>query len=132
MIGLDTNVLIRLLVADDPIQAEEAKRFVDTHCSPQAPAFINCVVLAEVVWVLDTAYGYSRQDIANVVEALIAGSDRLVEHSEAVRAALRDYRSSRITFADAMIGHIDRAYRCKATATFDRKAARLETFVPVA
>ncbi len=129
MIGLDINVLVRLVVGDDPQQTEQAKRFVDRHCTPDSPGLINCVVLAEVVWVLSGSYGYGRSEIATAVEGLLAGGDRIVKHHDAVRASLEDYRAGGTDFADALIGHINRARGCDATATFDQKAAKLDGFV---
>ena len=131
MIGLDTNLLVRLVVGDDAQQTKEAKRFVERHCSPESPGFINCVVLAELVWVLTSSYGYSRAEITGAIEGLLAGRDRLVEHDGAVRASLEDFREGRLDFTDGMIGHINRARGCEATAIFDRKAARLDGFVRV-
>lgn len=131
MIALDTNVLVRLLVTDDPAQTERAKRFIDRHCSRAQPGFINCVVLAELVWVLANPYGYSRSAIVDAVETLLAGNDRMFEYRDEVRAALDEYRSSRADFIDALIARINRARGCEATATFDRKAARLDGFVRV-
>ena len=128
MIGLDTNVLVRLLVADDPAQTRKATRFVEQNCTPEAPGFINIVVLVELVWVLTSAYAYRPVQIAVGLERLIAGTDRVTEHHDAVRASLSDYRSGRGDFVDILIGHINRAHGCEATATFDRKAARLPTF----
>jgi len=75
MIGLDTNILVRLLVADDPEQTERARKLVSARCTRESPGFINCIVLAELVWVLSGAYGLSRSQIANAVEALLAGED---------------------------------------------------------
>jgi predicted nucleic-acid-binding protein len=131
VIGLDTNVLIRLVVGDDPQQAHQARRFVDRHCTPDSPGFINCVVLAEFVWLLSGTYGYGRSEIAAAVEGLLAGDDRVVEHHDEVQASLEDFKAGRADFADALIGHINRARGCEATATFDRKAARLDGFVRV-
>lgn len=132
MIGLDTNVLVRLVVGDDPRQTNQARHFVDRRCTPDAPGFINCVVLTELVWVLGSSYGYERLEIAAAVEGLLAGDDRVVEHRDAVRASLADYKAGRLDFTDALIGHVNRAQGCEATATFDRKAAKLEGFVAVA
>ena len=131
MIGLDTNVLVRLVVGDDPQQAHQARRFVDRYCTPDSPGFINCVVLAEFVWLLTGTYGYGRSEIAAAVEGLLAGDDRVVEHHGEVRASLEDFKAGRADFADALISHINRARGCEATATFDRKAARLDGFVRV-
>lgn len=131
MIGLDTNMLVRLVVGDDPRQTRQAKAFVDRHCTPQSPGYINCVVLAELVWVLKSSYDYSRSQIVAAIEGLIVGADRIVEHPEAVRTSLDDYKAGRLDFPDALIGAINRACGCEATATFDRKAARLKGFVPI-
>jgi len=132
MIGLDTNVLVRLLVADDPVQTRQAQHFVGRHCSPESPGFINCVVLAELVWVLAGPYGYGRADIVGALERLLAGTDCVIEHSDAVRAAVADYKLGRADFADALIAAINRAGGCDSTATFDRKAAKGQGFVLVA
>ena len=131
MIGLDTNILVRLVVADDPAQTARAQRFVETRCTPEAPGFINCIVLVEFVWVLASVYDYQRSQIASALEALLAGDDRIVEHHEAVRASLDDYRSGRTDLVDAMIGHINRGHGCEATATFDRRATKLDDFIEV-
>lgn len=131
MIGLDTNILVRLLVADDPEQTERARKLVAAQCTRESPGFINCIVLAELVWVLSGAYGLSRSQIANAVEALLAGEDRIVEHHEAVRAGLDDYKAGGADLADAVIARINQAQGCEATATFDERAAKLNGFVIV-
>jgi len=132
MIGLDTNLLVRLVVGDDPQQTWQAKAFVDRHCTPESPGFINCVVLAELVWVLNASYDYTRSQIASAVESLLVGADRMVEHPAAIQASLDDYRAGRLDFTDAVIAHVNRSCGCQATATFDRKAAKLDGFVRVA
>ena len=132
MIGLDTNVLARLVVRDDPRQTEAAKRFLSRHCTPDSPGFIASVVLAEFAWVLAVSYGYGRSDIAAAIEGLLIGGDRIVEHHDAVRASLEDYKKGQADFVDALIARVNRAYGCEVTATFDRKAARLDGFVQVA
>ena len=131
MIGLDTNILVRLLVEDDAVQMEQARRFMESRCTPESPGFINCVVLAELVWVLESFYRFDRARIAAAIESMIAGRDRVVEYHDDVREALAEFKSTSIDFTDAMIGRINRARGCEATATFDRKAARLEGFIRV-
>lgn len=131
MIGLDTNLLVRLVVGDDAQQTRQAKAFVDRHCTPESPGFINCIVLAELVWVLRASYDYTRSQIADAVESLLVGADRSVEHPNAVQASLDDYRTGRLDFTDALIAHVNKVRGCEATATFDRKAVRLDGFVAV-
>ena len=127
MKGLDTNVLVRLLVADDPDQSERAADYIATKCSPDAPAWVNRVVLCELVWVLDRGYGYDRRQIADAIEKLVSASQIRVEDPHAVWAGLRGLRQGQ-DFADIVIGQTNRAAGCEATATFDRRAARLSDF----
>lgn len=60
MIGLDTNVLLRYLVKDDPAQFARARRLIETHLTPDEPGWIGLVVAAELVWALRFHYGYTR------------------------------------------------------------------------
>jgi predicted nucleic-acid-binding protein len=131
MIGLDTNVIVRLFVDDDPQQARLARAFVAEKTSTDAPAFIDRVALCELVWVLASVHGYGRQPIADLIERLAANRGIRLEDDELVRLALRDYRTSNVDFADLLIGHVNVARGCEATATFDRKAAKLSGFVRV-
>jgi predicted nucleic-acid-binding protein len=131
MIGLDTNLLVRYFVEDDPVQTKQAVRFINKRCTSNEPGFVDRVALCELVWVLSRGHGYRRSEIARVIEELLASQDLRLEDHEAVRAALRMYRDSGIDFADALIGQVNRARGCEATATFDRKAAKLHGFVLV-
>ncbi len=128
MIGLDTNVLVRLIVGDDPAQTKRAKAFVETRCTPESPAFINALVLVELAWVLASVYGYRRSEIATAFDALLSGEDRVIEHHDEVRASVAEYRAGRGDLVDVLIAAINRSRGCDATATFDRKAGRVEGF----
>ena len=64
------------------------------------------------------------------LRGLLAGDDRIVEHPDAVRASLDDYKAGRVGFTDALIDQINRARGCEATATFDRRAAKLDGLHP--
>ena len=68
--GIDTNVLIRFIVQDDPEQSKRATDFLKNHCSEEAPGFISMVVMCEIVWVLRRAYGYSKSNIINEYKVL--------------------------------------------------------------
>jgi len=131
MIGLDTNVLVRILAADDPIQTPHAIRFLQDRCSSEQPAFINCVVIVELTWVLQNAYSYGRADIALALESLLGNTSLTIEAREQVEAALRAYKTSNCDLVDALIGEINLVQGCEVTATFDRRAAKLKGFIQV-
>lgn len=122
MIGLDTNVLVRLLTDDDPKQSAIARAYVARNCNPETPAFVDREVVLETVWVLESAYDYARSDIAAAVEAVLQAADLTVEASERVREALRAYRNG-ADFADAIIAAVNTSADCTFTVTFDKAAA---------
>lgn len=131
MIGLDTNVILRCFVDDDPNQARKARQFVAAQGTRENPGFIDRVALCEMVWVLSSGYRFNRRPTADVIDTLLASSEIVLEDSDAVRAALRTFMTRSIDFADALNGEINRLRGCDATATFDRKAAKLDGFIAV-
>ena len=126
MIGLDTNVVVRHLVQDDPIQSKVATGLFES-LTPSEPGFLTTVVLVEIYWVLTRGYGISSDDVAAVLEVLADSGDIVVQDQSNARAALRDLRKG-ADFADALISHTCRASGCSAVFSFDRKSQRLLRF----
>lgn len=124
MIGLDTNVLVRYVVQDEPAQARAATRLIETKCSAETPGFVSLVVLTELVWVLDRAYGYPRADISAVLGALFATAELRMESPQLARMTAQAYAAGPADFADYLIGHIHSANGCETTYTFDRRCAK--------
>lgn len=117
MIGLDTNVLVRFLVRDDPGMAERAERAIREHCSPEQPGYINHIVLCELAWVLERAYNYPRSEVANVLHALCRAESFHVQSVHSVREAIDLFRRSEANFAHCLIGLANRAASCETTVT---------------
>ena len=125
MIAVDTNVLVRYLVRDDPEQAEAARALLQSATAVR-PAYVCREVVVELVWVLERAYGYSRERVATILEELVATEGLVVEEGDDMaRAALR-YRSAAAAFSDLMVLSAARRAAALPLYTFDRKAARLE------
>lgn len=129
MIGLDTNVLVRYLTQDDPIQSPRATELIERRLSEDNPGFVSLVAMTETVWVLERAYGFSDTDIAAVVERLLQTSVLVVDREVEVFAAMTVLQEGRGAFADALIGALGDKAGCSATFTFDQKASRLPHFV---
>jgi predicted nucleic-acid-binding protein len=125
MVGVDSNIVLRLLLNDDPIQAEQAKLAVRNASSP---CLINTTVLSEVVWVLRRGYKFDRKNIIKAVEALLQTQNFCFEDSETIWRTLNDYRVSSADFSDCLIGQGNKQSRCETTITFDRKAGNLGSF----
>jgi predicted nucleic-acid-binding protein len=123
MIGLDTNVLLRLATNDDPAQVGVVTRWLAAHAGGEA-LHVNHVVLAEAVWTLKSAYRADRARIATFVDALLANAEFDLEDAAAVEEALSVYRAGAADFPDCLIA-AKNARTCKATITFDKAAAGL-------
>lgn len=128
MIGLDTNALVRYIVQDDERQSGEASRLIETHCSAESPGFVALIVLAELVWVLEGAYGYSKDIVLRVLEQLLHTAELTVESPVVARLALADFRAGPAGFADYLIAQAASRAGCEVTYTFDRKAAKSAHF----
>lgn len=132
MIGIDTNVLVRLLVRDHAAQLRAAEKFVSTHCTTANPGFVSRVVIAELAWVLGDVYGYDRHEIAGALRALRNVTQLKLDAAEAVESALEDFAASSAEFADCLIAQVNRSVGCEYTITYDRKAAKLAGFKALA
>jgi predicted nucleic-acid-binding protein len=128
VIGIDTNLIVRLLVVDDERQSQAATRFLQAHCSSDDPGLVSDIVLVETTWVLQDLYGYSRSEIAAAVDGLIATAQLRTDAGSEVHQALHRYRNSGADFADCLLGANNVRSGCEYTATFDRKASRLPEF----
>ncbi|MGA2206335.1 MAG: type II toxin-antitoxin system VapC family toxin [Terracidiphilus sp.] len=123
MIGIDTNVLVRFVVKDDPTQAPAAVRMIQ-GLSPEEPGWISILVLTELVWTLRRVYKLDRTSIAGVLERLLSSNDTVLEQRDVVRRALLAYQSSKADFADCVIAVTANLAGCSRMVTFDEIAAR--------
>ena len=128
MRGLDTNVLVRYLVQDNPKQAAQASQFIETHCTEETPCFIGQIVLCELAWVLESNYHQSREQIASVIEQLLQVGQLEVMEPEVVWRTLDDYKHSNADFPDHLLARVNEAEGCESTVTFDKKAAKQPAF----
>jgi predicted nucleic-acid-binding protein len=128
MIGLDTNILIRYLTQDDPIQSVKASEIFERRLTRTNLGFVSVVVMVEAVWVLDRAYGLTGQEIATAVERLLQVEVLVIENEQEVFTAMLALKQGHGTFADALIAELGTRAGCTRTLTFDQKAVRLPAF----
>jgi predicted nucleic-acid-binding protein len=131
MIGLDTNVLIRYLAQDDPVQSAKATELIEHRLSEGDPGFISIVAMAETVWVLERAYRLSDVEIAATIERTLQADVLVVECEQQVFTAMIALKQGIGSFADALISALGAKAGCSATVTFDQKALRLPGFRPL-
>ena len=124
MIGLDTNVLLRYLVQDDPMQSPKATAVIERHATEEDPGFVSLVSVLEIVWVLGSLYKRSRAEIADHIEMILAADTLEVQNEQEVFQALVALRNGSGTFEDALIGALGAWRGCSSTLTFDQNAAK--------
>lgn len=125
MLGIDTNVVIRLIVGDDSEQTHRARQLVQQAQRAEEPVLISLPVLLESEWVLRSQYGFGREDLLKIFRSLLEARELSFEDEPAIEEALFHWKDRACGFADCLIAAHNRRLGCRATATFDRKAARL-------
>lgn len=120
MIGLDTSVLARYLVQDDPRQSARASALVRSAAEARELLFVSTIVLCELVWVLESAFGYEKRAVVDVIEKILQTDQIVIEDRDEARSALGSYRRGKADFSDYLIGRSGLAHGCDRTATFER------------
>jgi predicted nucleic-acid-binding protein len=128
VIGLDTNILVRYLAQDDPVQSFKATELIERRLTRDDPGFVSVLAMAETVWVLDRAYGLADQEIAAAIERTLQVDVLVVENEQEVFSAMIALKDGRGSFADALIGALGARAGCSRTLSFDQKASRLPDF----
>jgi predicted nucleic-acid-binding protein len=123
MIGLDTNVLVRYITADDSKQAALAARLIE-DLSEESPGFISLVTIVELYWVLESVYQFTRSQLVQVLQTLMAVGNFKIDRVAAVASAVRQYSESKADFADCLIERLSAAAGCEHTMTFDKNAVK--------
>jgi predicted nucleic-acid-binding protein len=124
MIGIDTNVLVRYIAQDDATQSRRATSFIEKECHEAAPGFVGLVVLVEVVWVSESRYGATREEVAGIVRRILSIKQLVVQDAETAWKALRLFESSKADFADCLVARSAFAAGCKSVVTFDKQASK--------
>ena len=127
MTGIDTNVLVRYIVQDDPVQSDLATVFID-QLTDSDPGLIELIVLIELTWVLTSAYRCAKSDVVRVLEQVLITNCFDIEQSDIAWKALRLYKDGAADFSDYCIANINQSRGASHTVTFDRKAAKFRLF----
>ena len=121
MRAVDTNVLVRLISRDDPIQVASAERFIE------AGAWASTLAVAEAIWVLGSVYGRSVEELCKAIEMLLNNPILALQDPEAVAGALERFRAKpALGFSDCLILELARKAGHLPLGTFDRNLARIE------
>lgn len=119
MIGVDTNILVRAILGDDPKQSQLARKAIEKARGIAVPV----TVIVEVACVLKSV-GWNRQQIVDALGTLLLQPTVHMDQAAAVLEALDAYKTGPADFADYLALHLSKATGARKLLTFDRKLAK--------
>ena len=118
---VDTNVFLRFLTRDDPHKAEQARALFQDAVDGKVTLWTSLLVIAEIVWTLESFYGLDKEDIATKVATILNTPHLECPDSEIVLYALDFYATRNVDFIDAYHAFLLKAQGLSRIATYDRK-----------
>lgn len=128
MIAVDTNVLVRSIVEDDPRQAQLARDLLRSTAAAGEACFLSDPVLCELEWLLSRTYDVPRSEVLAFVQLLFAQPLFAFEDRAAVAEAIKRFQESGLSLADCLVAARAQARQVRTVYTFDRALARQPGF----
>ena len=125
MIGLDTNVVVRLLLADDHEQTQRVVRFLERAQSNGTTVMLTLEVIQEVEWVLRSSAKKTKSEFLGIARKLLETRDIEINNEAILEQALRTYEKSNADFSECLFLAHYHQLGCDTMLTFDTKAARM-------
>jgi predicted nucleic-acid-binding protein len=117
--AVDTNVLVRLLTRDDPVQLTAAESFV------AGGAWVSLLVLAETSWVLSAVYDRTPRQVGEAIGQLLEHETVVLQDADVVTHALDHFtKKPELGFSDCLILEIARKAGHLPLGTFDADLGR--------
>lgn len=128
----DTNIFLRFFTNDVPEQAEAVEHLLNQATEGQVVLQTSALVIAEIVWTLESYYELSREEIKSKILAILNTPGLLVENSDIISQAIPLYVDKNIDFIDAYNSYWMRAHGLSRVYTFDiRHFARAAGITPL-
>ena len=127
MLALDTNVLVRLVTNDNPLQAQRVQEALDGELAAGRECMVGHIVMCELVWVLGRLYGYSLAQCQQTVAGLLAFAGLRFESMPAIMSAFKAWQQHGGDWADHLLGAQMQALGCDTVLTLEKRAARAAT-----
>ena len=118
---IDTNIFIRYLTNDDPVKADRVEKLLSEAAAGKIRLVTAEMVLAEVVWVLESFYGLKNVEVGSMVKAILATPGLEVLNSALVEKALEYYLAQNINFVDGYIAAVMDKHKISDIYSYDKK-----------
>lgn len=126
---VDTNVLLRFLTGDPPDLAAQARALMEAVDRGEVTLVVDELVVAEMVWVLQSFYGHPAKAIARVLQELLSHEGLQVEDKPGLLTALSYFADRNVDFTDALLAVHMARQGVHDIFSFDRHFARLPGLV---
>jgi len=123
---IDTNIIIRFLTDDVPEKADACEEVFKREARKDERVFITDLVVAEIVWVLESVYGLSKKEIQDKVEKILNTPNLFCLHKDIILGALILYAEKDIDFIDAYNALILKEKGIKELYSYDRHYDQIE------
>lgn len=131
MKGIDSSVLLRYILEDDPQFSKTATRFIDEDCTVKEPGFVNLVVLVEVIWSLRRQKGNRKDAVVAVIRDMLESRSLVLEKEDIVMEALRQFEAGSAGFSDCLIACLNNHANARPTFSFDKDAIKTGIFAAI-
>lgn len=128
MKAIDTNIVVRFLVRDDEKQATLVYRRLKDAEAKKEVLLVPLLVVLETIWVLETLYDVSRNEIVDSLDELLLMPVLNFETPEVIQRLIVSARETALDLSDLLIAHSARRLGCSSVITFDKRAAKSEFF----
>jgi predicted nucleic acid-binding protein len=120
-IFVDTNVFIRYLTDDDPVKADRVEKVLKKAVDGTLTLRVNLLVIAELVWTLESYYGLSKKETAEKLTVLLSLPNLELSEKQRILKALSLHAEKNIDFVDAYNAYFARDHGISAILTYDKK-----------
>lgn len=128
MVALDTNILVRFLVQDDERQARLVRSRLKKAEGGREQLLVTLAVVLEMIWVLESAYGFQRLEILDSIEALTQMPIFLFEADDVLEKLIDQGRQTNLDLSDLLIALSANFQGSETLLTFDKKASKHPLF----
>ncbi|HOP80191.1 MAG TPA: PIN domain-containing protein [Armatimonadota bacterium] len=128
---VDANVIIRLITGDPPDMADKAARLFKQVDDGTLELVVDEIVVAEVIWVLSSFYGFSANQIAPVMTTFLISSGILCDNKTELLQALTLYENKNVDFIDALLVVKMQKHEISSIYSFDKHFDRLESITRI-
>jgi predicted nucleic acid-binding protein len=118
---VDTNVFLRYLTNDDPNKADRIERLLKCAIEGRIGLLTNLMVVAELVWTLESYYGLSRSEISEKLTLILITPNLEIPERQRILKALVLYAEKNIDFADAYNAHFAKDQGVTSIFTYDKR-----------